>query len=52
MAHGKAVVACNSGGPLETVINSKTGFVCEPTPENFGTAMGILTDGAIALNMG
>ena len=29
----KAVIAMDSGGPLETVIHNKTGFHCEPTKE-------------------
>jgi alpha-1,3/alpha-1,6-mannosyltransferase len=34
------VIAANSGGPLETVLDGKTGFLCEPTPEAFSHAMG------------
>lgn len=33
------VIAVNSGGPLETIENSVTGFLCEPTPKKFGDAM-------------
>lgn len=33
------VVAVNSGGPLETVVDGETGFLCEPTPEAFSCAM-------------
>ena len=33
------VIAVNSGGPLETVVDSKTGFLCEGTPEAFAAAM-------------
>lgn len=33
------VIAVSSGGPLETVVDSKTGFLCEGTPEAFATAM-------------
>ena len=29
MAAHKPVVACNSGGPMESVANGKTGFLCE-----------------------
>lgn len=35
----KPVVAVNSGGPLETVVDEKTGFLCEPTPEGFSQKM-------------
>lgn len=33
MQYHKPVVACNSGGPKETVIHGVTGFLCENTPE-------------------
>ena len=33
------VIACNSGGPLETVLNDVTGFLCDPNPLAFSTAM-------------
>mmetsp|Transcript_6920 Transcript_6920/g.27050 ORF Transcript_6920/g.27050 Transcript_6920/m.27050 type:complete len:214 (-) Transcript_6920:2920-3561(-) len=33
MAAGKPVLACNSGGPVETIIDGTTGFVCSPLPE-------------------
>lgn len=32
---GKPVVAANSGGPTETVVHDKTGFLCDPTPMGF-----------------
>ena len=35
----RPVIAVNSGGPLETVIDGKTGFLCEPTPEAFAVKM-------------
>ncbi|ESQ27243.1 hypothetical protein EUTSA_v10019736mg [Eutrema salsugineum] len=35
----KPVIACNSGGPVETVKNGVTGYLCEPTPEDFSSAM-------------
>uniref|UniRef100_A0A182RSC1 Alpha-1,3/1,6-mannosyltransferase ALG2 n=1 Tax=Anopheles funestus TaxID=62324 RepID=A0A182RSC1_ANOFN len=35
----KPVIAANSGGPLETIINEQTGFLCEPVPKEFATAM-------------
>lgn len=35
----RPVVAVSSGGPLETVIDGKTGFLCEPTPEMFAEKM-------------
>ena len=31
MAAHKPVVACSSGGPMESVADGETGFLCEPT---------------------
>ncbi|XP_024008175.1 alpha-1,3/1,6-mannosyltransferase ALG2 [Eutrema salsugineum] len=39
MAAYKPVIACNSGGPVETVKSGVTGYLCEPTPEDFSKAM-------------
>ena len=39
MAAGRPVIACNSGGPLESVVPGQTGFLCKPTPEAFAKAM-------------
>ncbi len=39
MAHGRAVIACNSGGPRESMAHGRTGFLCEPTPASFASAM-------------
>ncbi|XP_074603816.1 alpha-1,3/1,6-mannosyltransferase Alg2 [Brevipalpus obovatus] len=33
------VIACNSGGPLETVKDGLTGFLCDPMAESFARAM-------------
>lgn len=35
----RPVIAVNSGGPLETVLDGKTGYLCEPTPEAFSLKM-------------
>lgn len=35
----RPIVAVNSGGPLETVVDGKTGFLCEPTAEAFAAKM-------------
>ena len=35
----RPVVAVNSGGPLETVVDGETGFLCEPTAEAFADKM-------------
>ncbi|KAL6838883.1 hypothetical protein ACP4OV_031319 [Aristida adscensionis] len=39
MAAHKPVIACNSGGPVETVVNEVTGFLCDPSPTEFSKAM-------------
>ncbi|KAH0627113.1 hypothetical protein JD844_002523 [Phrynosoma platyrhinos] len=33
------VIAVNSGGPLESIVNNQTGFLCEPRPSEFSAAM-------------
>ena len=49
----KPVVAVNSGGPLETVLDGETGFLCEPTPEAFSEKIAQLYgDRKEASNMG
>ena len=42
MAAGRAVVAVNNGGPAETVLDGKTGWLCAPTPDAFGEALATL----------
>ena len=32
MQCGSIVIACNSGGPLESIENNRTGFLIEPNP--------------------
>ncbi|KAK4804919.1 hypothetical protein SAY86_004736 [Trapa natans] len=44
MAAYKPVIACNSGGPVETIKNGVTGFLCDPTPLAFSNAMAQLID--------
>ncbi|CAK4139444.1 unnamed protein product [Aphanomyces euteiches] len=39
MASGTPVVAVNSGGPLESIVDKETGFLCDPEPAAFGKAM-------------
>ncbi|XP_077236146.1 uncharacterized protein LOC143877803 [Tasmannia lanceolata] len=39
MAAQKPVIACNSGGPMETIRHEVTGFLCDPTPQEFCQAM-------------
>lgn len=53
MAAYKPVIACNSGGPVETVKNGETGFLCEPSPQDFSLAMAkFLKDPQMAERMG
>ncbi|NWI15700.1 ALG2 mannosyltransferase, partial [Crypturellus soui] len=33
------VIAVNSGGPLESILNNVTGFLCDPLPTKFSEAM-------------
>lgn len=42
MASGRPVIACNSGGPTESVLPGVTGFLCGPSPSQFADAMGKL----------
>lgn len=42
MYAGTPVIACNSGGPLETIVDGETGFLCDPTPQAFANAINIL----------
>src|SRR5439155_1765393 len=39
MAHGKPVLAVNSGGPTESVVDGETGFLLEPSAAAFATKM-------------
>ena len=39
MAAGRPVIACNSGGPTESVVHGVTGFLCKPHPAAFAAAM-------------
>ncbi|CAL5015169.1 unnamed protein product [Urochloa decumbens] len=53
MAAHKPVIACNSGGPVETVVNEVTGFLCDPSPAEFSKAMlKLVSDHDLALRMG
>ncbi|XP_044747409.1 alpha-1,3/1,6-mannosyltransferase ALG2 [Coccinella septempunctata] len=35
----KPVIACNSGGPRETISHGQNGYLCEPNPENLAEYM-------------
>ena len=47
------VIAVNSGGPLETVEDHRTGYLCHPTAEDFAGKMRYLLENPnIAIKMG
>lgn len=53
MAAHKPVIACNSGGPVESVKDGETGFLCDPNPQSFSLAMAkFLNDPSLAEKMG
>ncbi|XP_055925557.1 alpha-1,3/1,6-mannosyltransferase ALG2-like [Argiope bruennichi] len=53
MLLGRPVLACSSGGPLETVLHEQTGFLCDATPEFFASKMALLTrDRSLARELG
>ncbi|EXB22360.1 Alpha-1,3/1,6-mannosyltransferase [Morus notabilis] len=53
MAAQKPVIACNSGGPVETVKNGTTGYLCDPTSRDFALAMAkFIQDPRLAESMG
>ncbi|KAL0320115.1 UNVERIFIED_CONTAM: Alpha-1,3/1,6-mannosyltransferase ALG2 [Sesamum radiatum] len=39
MAAHKPVIGCNNGGPVETIKNGVTGYLYDPSPRDFSTAM-------------
>ncbi|XP_022943138.1 alpha-1,3/1,6-mannosyltransferase ALG2 [Cucurbita moschata] len=53
MAAYKPVIACNSGGPVETIKHGATGFLCSPNPQEFALAMAkLIQDPGMAARMG
>lgn len=42
----RPVIAVSSGGPLETVVPGKTGFLCEPDEQRFAECMKKFVDAA------
>lgn len=49
----RPVVAVNSGGPTETIVDEQTGFLCESDPEDFANAAArIVKDSKLAEKMG
>lgn len=39
MASSRPVIACNSGGPKESIVHQVTGFLCDPSPGQYADAM-------------
>jgi len=53
MYMGRPVIACNSGGPLETVIDNETGYHCEPNYKSFAQKMlSFVYDKSLSREMG
>eukprot|EP00871_Galdieria_phlegrea_P001016 jgi/Galph1/1915/GphlegSOOS_G596.1 len=53
MAMKKPVIACNTGGPRETIVHGETGFLCEDAPKDFAIAIAkLIDDEALAVKMG
>ena len=53
MAACRPVIACNSGGPLESVDDQRTGFLCSPDPSSFAKAMkAVVADESACLAIG
>ncbi len=52
MASSRPVIACNSGGPVESVPDGKAGFLCEPVPAAWAEALEALLDAKAAAKMG
>ncbi|KAL3140010.1 hypothetical protein ABBQ38_004293 [Trebouxia sp. C0009 RCD-2024] len=52
MASGRPVIACDSGGPTESVRHETTGFLCKPSPGAFAHAMQTLLEPGVAGRMG
>jgi alpha-1,3/alpha-1,6-mannosyltransferase len=52
MASGRPVVACNSGGPTESVPDGRGGFLAEPAPGPWADALEALLDAKAAAAMG
>lgn len=53
MLLGRPVLACNTGGPLETVIDQQTGFLCDAEPQAFAQRMlDLAKDRSLARELG
>ncbi|KAK4883560.1 hypothetical protein RN001_006879 [Aquatica leii] len=52
MTAAKPVIACNSGGPCETIVDDVTGYLCEPTPASFSEGLFKILNNQDLLKMG
>ena len=53
MYAGRPVIAVKSGGPMETIVDSSTGFLCDKTPQAFCAALAkLVKDPMLAATMG
>jgi alpha-1,3/alpha-1,6-mannosyltransferase len=53
MYAGRPVLAVKSGGPMETIIDGKTGFLCHNTPQAFADALSqLIQNPTMAVAMG
>ncbi|PRW55889.1 alpha-1,3 1,6-mannosyltransferase ALG2 [Chlorella sorokiniana] len=52
MAAGRPVIACDSGGPTESVLSGRTGYLCAPAAGAWADAMAALLAGGEAARMG
>lgn len=52
MASNTPVIACNSGGPMESIVAGKTGFLEDSDPSAFAKAMEACMDAQVAQRMG
>eukprot|EP00898_Chlorokybus_atmophyticus_P008527 jgi/Chlat1/8676/Chrsp88S08074 len=52
MASRRPVIACGSGGPVESIIDGETGFLCHSSPDHFARAMLKLLDDKVSRDMG
>jgi glycosyltransferase involved in cell wall biosynthesis len=50
MSFGKPVIAVKNGGPKETIVNNKTGYLVEPFPGKFSIKMKMLVENKTIYN--
>lgn len=52
MICGKPVIACNSGGPRETIVHGENGYLCDCSEENMAEFMEKMLDKDFAKSLG